>query len=162
MPQLRAPGVDRLALPSDPEAWVEMKHRASYGDKTAAQEAMVNVSVRQAGQGRSNGKKRNQMVVVAEDGRELLNEFETQAYMLTLLQRLITAWNFTDERGETLAINRTNLELLDAEDGDFLEREAKIRIGGRPVDQQGPSKTPSSESSRPMEGGLKIVKQPGS
>lgn len=162
MPQLRASGVDRLPLPSDPEAWVEMKRRASYGDKTAAQEAMVNVSIRQAGQPRANGKRRNQMVVMSEDGRELLNEFETQAYMLTLLQRLITAWNFTDERGETLAINRTNLELLDAEDGDFLEREAKIRLGGRPADQQGPSKTPSSESSHRMEGGLKIVKPPGS
>lgn len=162
MPQLRAPGVDRLSLPSDPEAWVDMKQRASYGDRSAAQEAMVNVSIRQAGgHGRSNGRKRNQMVFAAEGGQEVLNEFETQAYMATLLCRLITDWNMTDERGEPLAITRANLELLDAVDGEFLEQEARVRMGGRPADQQGPSKTPSSQSSPQMEGGLKIVRRPG-
>jgi len=163
MPQLRGPGVDRLVLPSDPQAWVDMKLRASYGDRTAAQEAMVNVSVRQAGaNGRSQGR-RNQMVTIDQgSGQQLLTEFETQAYFLTLLQRLIVDWNFTDEFGAPLPINRANLELLDAEDGDFLEAEAKARIGGRPVDQQGPSKTPSSASSLPVAAGPATATPPDS
>jgi hypothetical protein len=122
-----------------------MKRRVSYGDKTAAQEAMLKISNLDAS--KLHGRRREQAMIDPQTGRAMITEFETMAYMLTLLQRLIVAWNYTDELGQPLPINRANLELLDADDGEFLQTEARARMGGRPVDQQGPTSTPSSPSS---------------
>lgn len=158
MPQLRDHGTDRLVLPSDPSAWVDMKRRASYGDKSAAQDSMMKITHVDAA--KLNGKRRDQAVIV-DGGRAMLTEFETAAYMMTLLERLIVAWNFTDELGHTLPIVRANLERLDDEDGEFLQAEARARIGGRPTDQQVPSSTPSSPSSLAVVGTQKTGKRHG-
>lgn len=146
MPQLRAPGVDRLTLPSDPEAWVEMKTFATFGDKTAAQEAMVNVTAMQPGMpsARNGRKGKKGQMVLSGGGQQFLTEYEVSAYFMALLERVIVNWNFTDEHGNALPITREHLEMLDAVDGEFLHDEAERRLGGRPADQQGPSKTPSS------------------
>lgn len=122
-----------------------MKRRASYGDKAAAQDAMMKITHTEAS--KLNGKRREQAMIDPQSGRAMLTEFETMAYMLTLIERLVTAWNYTDELGHPLPIVRANLELLDHEDGEFLSAEARKRIGGRPTDQQVPSSTPSSPSS---------------
>jgi hypothetical protein len=145
MPVLRDHGTERLTLPSDREAWVEMKRRASYGDKAAAQDAIVKVT--QVHASKLTDAKREVAVIDPQSGRAMLTEFETSAYMMTLLERVIVAWNFTDDLGRTLPITRANLEMLDADDGDYLQAEASKRIGGRPADQQVPTKTPSSRSS---------------
>jgi hypothetical protein len=159
MPQLRDYGTDRLVLPSDPEAWVDMKRRASYGDKAAAQDSMMKISHVDAS--KLNGKRREQAMIDQQSGRAMVTDFETMAYMMTLLQRLIVAWNYTDELGHALPINRANLELLDGEDGEFLQTEARGRIGGRSTDQQGPTSTPSSPSSLAVAGTRKTGQSHG-
>jgi hypothetical protein len=146
MPRLRAPGTERLALPSDPEAWVEMKMRATFGDVSHAQKATLEITTEDARQ--INGARRGRAIV--QGPLAITPDFDGGAYLPALLERMIVAWNYTDDLDQPLPITRANLALLDAEDAEFLQAEAQRRAGGRPQDQQDPSRKPSSDSSLPI------------
>src|SRR5262245_55267459 len=122
MPYLKASEVDRLTLPSDPDYWVEMKRTASYGDKLAAQEAMLRVS--HVDLDAVPGEKVHLVQGGSEAGRGVLTETETGAYFRTLLVRLITAWNLTDGGDRPLPVDEASVELLDSADGEFLQAAA--------------------------------------
>jgi hypothetical protein len=148
MPQLKSSGTDRLILPSDPEAWVEMKSKASWGDKTAAQNAMMKIS--QVDLAQVDPAKAHLIEADMESGRGVLTEIETGAFFGTLLERLIVAWNFTDENDHPLPVSIENLEMLEAEDGDFLMAEARKRLGQRPKVIEGPFERRSPAQSSGM------------
>jgi hypothetical protein len=119
---LKAHGSERLTLPSDPEFWVEMKLKGTYGDKLAAQQAIMKgvdiVAVANA--------------VESGNGTGAVTEVESAAFFQVVLLRLITAWNLTDLDGQELPITGETIGLLDDEDGEFLQREARKRLAGRP------------------------------
>jgi hypothetical protein len=158
MPYLREVKTKRLTLPSNPDYWVDMRDRLSYGAKGAAQNAMVKISNVEAAR---LGKKRDQAIVDRASGRAVLTEFETDAYFATIIAGLIADWNLDGEDG-VLPITPESVAQLDGEDGDFLQAEAQKRIGGRPRDQLDPSATPSSPSSRQEADSPKITRLPAS
>ena len=93
--------------------------------------------------------KRSKLVVDPASGQGVLTESESQAYFSTLLERMIVEWNLDDEQGRILPITRETLDELEAEDGDFLVKEAQARLKGRPPAEEGPFEKPSPESSPP-------------
>jgi hypothetical protein len=137
MGYLKTPESDQLTLPSDPAYWVRMKRRASWGDSSAAQSAMVKVSPA-ALPANGNG---------ADPTAEILNEVELAAYLHTLVARSLVEWNITDDQERPVPINVKTVALLDPQDGDFLALEAQKRLGGRSAAQQGPFKKPSGRQS---------------
>jgi len=140
MGYLKTPGSDQLTLPSDPAYWVRMKQRASWGDSSAAQSAMVKLAPTQGG---TNGNGAAPM--------EVLNEVELKAYLHTLVVRLVVDWNLTDDQDRPLPISLETVGQLNPEDGDFLALEAQKRLGGRPAAQQVPFENPSGQHSTGMQ-----------
>lgn len=148
MPYKKRGAPSRLNLPSDPDYWVVMKARPSFGDKSAAQSAMVDIT--QVADEKTVPKaKRKKLVVDKATGAGVLTEVETQAYFSTLLSRLIIEWNLTDERDKVLPITVEAIDELEPEDGDFLVKEAQERLKGRPVTEEGPFEKPSLLPSQP-------------
>ncbi len=137
MGYLSAAETDELKLPSNPEFWVRMKRRASYGDNRAAQSAMLQVSAAPQQPQQPNGQQLN------GNAPQMVTDVEIGEYLGTLTVRLIVEWNITDVEGKLLPITLPNLDRLDPEDGDFLSAEAQKRVGGRAPEQQAPFGKPS-------------------
>lgn len=147
MPYIRKERTDRLSLPSDANYWVELKDRASYGDKMAAQKAMLQIS--QVDLAMVPPEKAHMVEADIESGRGVLTEIEIDAFFKTLLYRLIVAWNLDAEDGQIVPITPQAIEHLESEDGEFLMTAARRRLNGRrPADERpfdGPSPEPSSD-----------------
>jgi hypothetical protein len=145
MGYLKTADNDPLPLPTAPEFVVYMKRRATWGDTSAAQAAMIHEGmVSSATRSQAmNGAAPDEAAQVAE----VISEAETDAYMQTLVARMVVSWNLTDEHGQPLPISRATVGLLEPEDGEFLAGEAQKRRGGRPAEQQGPFKRPSGRRS---------------
>jgi hypothetical protein len=148
MGYLKTPETDQLTLPSDSAYWVRIKKRASWGDSSAAQSAMVKLAPAPSP---VNGN--------GSAAMEMLNEVELSAYLHTLVARLVVDWNLTDEQERPLPITLQTVSQLAPEDGDFLALEAQKRLGGRPAAQQapfgnisGPPSTASRTSARKSSG----------
>jgi hypothetical protein len=119
---------DRLELPSDPQFYVLMKVRPSYGDKLAAQSATVTMQT-------------------GPNGASATAEVNTAAYVRTLITRLVVEWNLTDADEQPLPITVDMIERLHPEDGDFLATEATKRVGERDEVQAGPFRNGSGPPS---------------
>ena len=137
MSYLKAGGVERLQLPSDPQYWVEMKLRASYGDKLAAQQSMFS-SVDLA-------------AAAAANGGGMPTALETAGYFRCILARLITKWNLTDHEDQPLPITEETIGWLEDEDGEFLQQAARSRLAGRPKAAELPFVKASSQLLRATE-----------
>ena len=118
MTYFKASGVERLTLPSDSDYWVEMKNKLSYGDRLAAQEAMIKVSASPNG--------------LDSEEQQVVTELETGTYFTTLLCRSIVRWNIDDEDGRVLDVTEEAIARLDDEDGEFLLAQARKRLKTRP------------------------------
>lgn len=123
---------DLLKLPTNPDYWVQMKRRATWGDDQAANAAMVNMSIEITGNGSAPAP---------------ISEMELAAHGRTLVRRLVVEWNLTDENDKPVAITDEALDLLEAEDGQFLLAEAQKRLKVRPKEQESPFETRSSQGS---------------
>ena len=135
-------GTTKLPLPSDPDFWVEMKDRPGFGDKGAADSAIVNIT-QVSNPNQVPKAKRSALVVDPASGQGVLTEFEVQAYFTTLLERLIVNWNLTDLYDKVLPINAATIDELEPEDGDFLVKEAQKRLKGRSKEAEAPFEKPS-------------------
>jgi hypothetical protein len=146
MAYLKTQGVDRLTLPSDPEYWVELKAKATYGDTIAAYRAMFNTNIVDL----RNVPEDKIAKVQANPGDTtgIITESELDTYYKILISRLIVNWNLTDENERPLPINPETIELLDPEDGSFLQKEAQKRIQGRSAEAEGPLGKPSPVRSK--------------
>lgn len=142
--------VERLHLPSDPAYWVDMKTKATRGDRLAAQEAMFKVK---------NVKLRNltpeemeQVETDPEDPtaqRGMLTQYRTKAYFDMWMVRLIVEWNLDDEAGNILPITAEVLDGLEAEDDEFLQEAAKKRMKKKTVDPPSEGRSPVSSQDTP-------------
>jgi hypothetical protein len=144
MGYLKPVETDPLALPSDKQWVVHMKKRANWGDTAAAQAAMVHegmVAAATRNQALNGSGPADEAAQVAE----VISGAETDAYMQTLVARLIVTWNLTDEQGQPLHVSVDTVALLEPEDGEFLAEQAQKRRGGRPAAQQRPFKKPSGQ-----------------
>lgn len=148
MPYIRKERTDTVQLPSNPDYHVEMKDRASYGDKMAAQRAMLQIS--QVDLAMVPPEKAHMVEADIESGRGVLTEIEIDAFFKTLLHRLIVSWNLDAEDGQIVPITPQAIEMLESEDGEFLMTHARRRLNGRrPADERpfdGPSPQPSSDT----------------
>ena len=154
-------GTTRLTLPSDPDYWVEMKNRPGFGDKGAADGAVMQIT--QVSDANKVPKaKRSNLVVDKASGQGVLTEFEMQAYYTTLLTRLIVSWNLTDLYDKVLPINAETIDELEPQDGDFLVAEARKRLAGRPKEQEAPFEKPSLLPSPQAEGQSETARHVGS
>jgi glutaredoxin 2 len=146
VPYIRKERTTRLSLPSDADYWVEMKDRASYGDKLAAQNSMLQVSQVDL----ALVEKAHMVEADIESGRGVLTEIEVDAFFKTLLRRLITDWNLDAEDGRIVPITLDAIEHLDSEDGEFLMTAARRRLSGRRAADERPfdghSPQPSSDT----------------
>lgn len=145
MPYLMKSESDRIALPSDPAYWVEMRRTARYGDKLAGQRAMLQVT--QVNLAMVDPAKAHMVEADPESGRGVLTEIEVDAFYSAILERLITAWNLDGEDGELLPITVDNIKQLNPDDGDFLAAAARKRLGGRPATAEAPFGSPSHRPS---------------
>lgn len=136
MPYVGVVKTDRLVLPSNPDYWVEMKARPTYGDRQAAQKAMLRVS--QVDLASVPPEKMASVEADPESGRGVLTEIEVNAFFETYLTHLITDWNLDLANGERLPITTASLALLDDQDGDFLMAQARLRLAKRPRVVEGP------------------------
>jgi len=75
-----------------------------------------------------------------------LSEFETSAFQNVFLARMIVDWNFTDESGEKLKIDRRSIELLDAQDVDHIWKRVQKLLPGRPQKDEANFGKPSPTS----------------
>lgn len=129
MPYLTAVETDELPLPSNPDYWVRMKRRATFGDSQEAIAGMVHMAP-------------------GFTPDTLTPEIEIGQYTRTLAVRLLTDWNLTDEHDAKLPITRESLDMLLAEDGDFIVEEAQKRLGRREAEKAVPFVTPSGRRSK--------------
>lgn len=131
MPYVRANETDTLTLPSNSAYHVVMKKRASYGDRLAMQKAMLQIS--QVDLASVEPSKVHLVEADVETGKGVMTEIEIDGYMRSLLVRLIVSWNLDGEDGEIMPITQETIELLEPEDGDFLNKEAQRRLMPRAV-----------------------------
>jgi hypothetical protein len=135
---LKTVATDRLMLPSDPEYWVEMRQKVTYGAKLAAQQSMMgSVDLRSFDPGASNG--------------AAVTALETAAYFARLLVAMVADWNLTDLDGNKLDVTEASIKLLEDEDGEFLQTEVRKRLAGRPKERELPLGKPSSQLARALE-----------
>jgi len=150
MPYQKKVESDQLFLPSSSEFWVRMKRRASYGDRMAAQDAML--SVARDDELNNEGTMTSTGVVIAT-GEGYVSKAELSTYTAELIVRLVLEWNITDENDQVLPITRTTIlaPWFDATDGDFLGNEAtaraKLKKPSSPAGEPDPFLSPALPSS---------------
>ena len=131
MAQVRPIETDTLTCPSEDGIEVVMKRRASFGDSRRAQSAALKVIP----------------IDPANPASQGVAEIEFGPYLSSLLCSLIVSWNLTDANNQPLPVTPANLDLLSAEDGQFLGAEATRRAGVRGASQEAPFGKPSSTPS---------------
>lgn len=133
MAYLKSAGVTRVTLPSNPEYWVELKSKLSYGDALAAQKALLNVEA---------------VEQLDTDEHDVVTKLESDTYFTTLLLRAIVRWNLDDEDGSTWEVTAENIARLENEDGQELIRHARELMRRRPKAKEIPFDQRSREQSR--------------
>lgn len=133
MGYLKTIPIDTLPLPSNPEYHVRMRARATAGIVRAAQTAMIHVDTTYADPATGKPLDKAQAITTTEWG----------AYTRELAFGLLVDWNLTDDNDQPLPLTRENLDLLEPEDGQFLDDEAakraKLRSGPAEQDFTKPS-----------------------
>lgn len=107
-PTITQPGIDELTLPNHPETKVLLKHGAKYGDRNRVQSAAI--------------------LARRRDGTTDPAGLAGFIALRTLV--MIHDWTVTDESGKKVIPSVEAIDALDAEDGEFLEAEARKRYDG--------------------------------
>jgi hypothetical protein len=92
----------KISLVTDPEAYVEVRLKQTYGDFLAIQKEMM-------GDGMS-----------ADELGKTQMKVDVSAFMISTLVNMIVGWNFTDESGVALPVTRENILLLDTKDASYV------------------------------------------
>src|SRR5437899_1577801 len=95
---------EQLSLPSNPDYWVKMKSKASYADTSAAQAAMLKI-VPEGRKVEVALKQGNGAIPPGVTSESVLTEIEMDAYLHTLIARMVIEWNLTDEKERPLSIS---------------------------------------------------------
>lgn len=103
MPILKARETKKINLVTDPEAWVEVFTKQTYGDYLKIQKAMLGQGMDMAEETKKNAKPSVKA--------------DISAFMLATLETMVVGWNYTDESNNVLPLTQANLLLLDKEDG---------------------------------------------
>lgn len=103
----------KLNLLSDPEAWVEVYVSQTYGDFLEIQKASMSAMKVTGGQQESSS------------GLEA----DLSSFMTSTLERMIVAWNFTNEAGEPLPVTMEHIKLMDTKDVLFIFNEISKTAG---------------------------------
>lgn len=88
------PKVERLTLPSNPEYWVDIKMKLTYGES-------------------------KKFIQASTDG-----SLDAEVAADVFLQQVITEWNLDGEDGQVLPITPENLAMLDAKDAFYIIEKA--------------------------------------
>ncbi len=104
----------KIILPNDKEAWVKVYVSQNYGDTKAIQKAALS-KMKLAQGGSSDAEKEKAM----EKSKNSI-EADLSTLISVTLNRMILAWNFTDENKNDLPVTAENIDLLESVDAMFI------------------------------------------